>query len=302
MTVDIDEARKAEEHPRSAAQLQATLNMIPAYTWYAAPSGGLTFVNKRTADCLGLPEDHPLRFGIDTGAPWDAHLAFLHPDDHEENRKVWSTCLRTGEAGEISFRARNAQGGYHWFLSRAEPLRASNGTLLKWIGINVDIEELKCAEQALRESKQNLQTIIDTIPAHVVRYRPDGIADFMNQTFSEFIGPEVGFDNLKSVVHPEDYPERSRRWFAHLATGEPYDQEWRLRRADGVYRWHGSRRVPLRDANGAIVNWYGAGHDIDDQKQAEQALRRSEAHLAEAQWLSHTGASAYNGTTILYWS
>jgi PAS domain-containing protein len=80
------------------AQLQATLNVVPAYTWYAAPSGGLTFVNRRTADYLGLPEDHPLRFGVDIGARWDAHIRLLHPDDHEETRKVWSTCLRRGEA------------------------------------------------------------------------------------------------------------------------------------------------------------------------------------------------------------
>jgi PAS domain S-box-containing protein len=166
----------------------------------------------------------------------------------------------------------------------------------------LDLTERKCAEDALRASEQKLQKIIDTIPAHVVRYRPDGAADFMNQTFSEFVGPGVGFDNLRSVVHPEDYPERSRDWDTHVAAAEPYDIEMRLRRADGVYRWHRSRRVPLRDANGAIVNWYGAGHDIDDQKRAEQALRRSEAHLAEAQRLSHTGASAYNATTILYWS
>jgi len=302
MTVDVDAGKKAEDQPGYVAQLQATLNVIPAHTWYASPSGGLTFVNKRTADYLGLPNDHPLRFGIDVGAQWDAHLPFVHPDDRAETQENWSTRLRTGEGGEGSFRVRNAQGGYRWFLSRAEPLRASDGTILQWVGVNLDIEELKSAEDALRESEQKLQMIIDTIPAHVVRYRPDGAADFMNQTFSEFVGPGVGFDNLSSVVHPEDYPERSRDWDTHVAAAEPYDIEMRLRRADGVYRWHRSRRVPLRDANGAIMNWYGAGHDIDDQKRAEQALRRSEAHLAEAQRLSRTGASAYNATTILYWS
>ena len=166
----------------------------------------------------------------------------------------------------------------------------------------LDLTERKCAETALRESEQNLRVIIDTIPAHVVRYRPDGAADFMNQTFSEFLGPGVGFDNLESVVHPEDYPERKRDWETHVAAAEPYDIEMRLRRADGVYRWHRSRRVPLRDANGEIVNWYGAGHDIDDQKRAEQALRRSEAYLAEAQRLSHCGVTAYKGTTVFYGS
>jgi PAS domain-containing protein len=68
--IDIDDRKK----------LQETLNVIPAYTWYAAPSGGLTFVNKRTADYLGLPKEHPLRFGIDVGAQFDAHIPFLHPD------------------------------------------------------------------------------------------------------------------------------------------------------------------------------------------------------------------------------
>src|SRR5712671_6674748 len=111
------------------AQLQATLDMIPAFTWYAAPSGALLFVNARCANYLGLPKDHQLRFGTNTGEAWDSHIRLLHPDDHEETRRVWSTCLSTGCAGEVSFRVRNAAGGYHWFLSRAEPVRASDGTL-----------------------------------------------------------------------------------------------------------------------------------------------------------------------------
>src|SRR6202040_4053795 len=151
--IDIDDRRKAEEalreseyklrqifetvpsplwsaHPAGeptqlnqrmlgfVAQLQAILNVLPAYTWYAAPSGGLTFVNKRTADYLGVPKDHPLRFGIDIGARWDDWIPLLHPDDHEESRKYWSNCLRTGEGGECSYRVRSAQEDYRWFLSR----------------------------------------------------------------------------------------------------------------------------------------------------------------------------------------
>jgi PAS domain-containing protein len=248
MTVDVDAGKKAEDQPGYVAQLQATIKVIPAHTWYASPSGGLIFVNKRTADYLGLPKDHPLRFGIDVGAQWDAHLPFVHPDDRAETQENWSTRLRTGEGGEG--RVRNAQGGYRWFLSRAEPLRASDGTILQWVGVNLDIEELKSAEDALRASEQKLQIIIDTIPAHVVRYRPDGAADFMNQTFSEFVGPGVGFDNLRSVVHPEDYPKRSRDWDTHVAAAEPHDIEMRLRRADGVYRWHrsGACRCAMRTA------------------------------------------------------
>src|ERR1700680_2190258 len=106
-------------------QLQATLDMIPAFTWLSAPSGALLFVNSPCADYLGLPEDHPLRFGTDTGAEWDSHIPLLHPDDRDETRKVWSDCLRMACAGEVSFRVHDAEGGYRWSLSRAEPVRSA---------------------------------------------------------------------------------------------------------------------------------------------------------------------------------
>jgi hypothetical protein len=100
------------QHSPLEAQLQATLNIVPAYAWCALPHGALAFVNERTVDYLGMPGNHPLRFGVDTGADWDSHIPLLHPDDREETRGVWSDCLRRGCAGEVSFRARNTEGGY----------------------------------------------------------------------------------------------------------------------------------------------------------------------------------------------
>ncbi len=140
------------------AHLQATLNMIPAYAWYAAPSGALRFVNDRAADYGGLPKDHPLRSGDGAGEEWDLHIAFLHPDDRDETRRVWANSLRTGRASEVSFRARGADGGYRWFLSRAEPVREANGTVLCWIGLNLDIEERKQAEFYLAEGQRLAHT------------------------------------------------------------------------------------------------------------------------------------------------
>src|SRR5277367_1779607 len=140
------------------AQLRATLDVIPAYTWYAVPPGALTFVNKRHADYLGLPKDHPLRLGIDTGASWDSHIPLLHPDDHDEARKLWSDALRTESAYQATFRVRNAQGEYRWYVTRAEPLRADDGVLLYWIGITLDIEEHKLAEFYLKEGQRLANT------------------------------------------------------------------------------------------------------------------------------------------------
>jgi len=294
LSVDIDEA-----------QLQAILIVIPAYTWYAAPSGGLTFVNKRTSDYLGLPKDHPLRFGIDIGAHWDDWVQFLHPDDHEGSLKVWSTCLRTGEAGEHSFRVRNAKGGYRWFLSRSEPLRASDGTLLQWVGVNLDIEELKCAEQALRESEYKLRQIIETVPSLLWSLGPDGEPTYANQRILDYVG--VRLEDFKNHIwqrflHPDDLAETVKAFDHAIQTGTSYEAVHRLRLADGEYRWHHVRGEPLRDREGRIVQWYGVSIDIDERKKAEDRLRRSEAYLAEAQSLSHTGSSAYNEAALLYWS
>jgi PAS domain S-box-containing protein len=267
------------------AALQATLNVIPAYAWYAAPSGGLTFVNRRTANYLGLAKDHPLRSGVDFNAPWDTHLSLLHPDDHEETRKVWSTCLRTGEGGEVSFRARDAQGGYRWFLSRAEPLRSSDGTLLLWVGVNLDIEELKGAEQALRESEVKLREIIDAVPSMLWSAAPDGEPTYVSKTVRDYSGMGIeDFLNLgwKEFIHPDDFPETAKAFYHAIQTGESYRIKHRLRRADGQYRWHDARGEPLRDNFQRVIQWYGLAVDIDGAKRAEDELRATQSQLARA--------------------
>ena len=270
--------------PRFVAQLQATLNVIPAYTWYAAPSGGLTFVNKRTADYLGLPKDHPLRFGIDIGAQWDAHIQILHPDDQEGSRKAWSTCLRTGEAAEFSQRVRNARGGYRWFLSRAEPLRASDGTLLQWVGVNLDIEELKCAEQALRESEYKLRQIIETVPSLLWSLGSDGEPTYANQRILDYAG--VRREDFRIVFGSDPAPGRLARNCKGLRSRNSDRNVLRgcappAGGGDGEYRWHHVRGEPLRDREGRIVQWYGVSIDIDERKRAEEALRESEAKFRD---------------------
>jgi PAS domain S-box-containing protein len=162
---DGSDGKKGEAQPRFVAQVQAILDVLPTYTWYSAPSGALTFMNKRTAEYLGVPQDHPLRFGIDISAQWDDWVPLLHPDDQAEARKYWSNLLRTGEGGEHSYRVRSAQGDYRWFLTRIEPLRARDGTLLLWFGATLDIEELKRAEQALRELVEQQTAISEVLRA-----------------------------------------------------------------------------------------------------------------------------------------
>src|SRR5258706_5953826 len=178
----------AQPPDRVGPQLQVTLSLIPAHTWYANPSGVLTFLNERGSDYLGLPRDHPLRLGIGTGAGWDSHIPLLHPDDHEESRRVWSTCLGTGSAGQMSFRVRNVEGRYRWFLSRAEPVRASDGTLLYWIGVNLDIEDRKRAEFHLAEGQRLAHMGSCTFNADGMPVREKGVVTRFVGTLMDITG------------------------------------------------------------------------------------------------------------------
>ncbi len=145
----------------------------------------------------------------------------------------------------------------------------------------------------LQRSEDRLRLVIDTIPAHAWSARPDGSVDFINQRFLEFTGRSME-DMLGwgwgSLVHPDDLPGYVGEWQAAVATGEPMEGEVRVRRVDGEYRWLLIRNVPLRDELGNIVNWYGTAIDIEERHRAEDALRRSETYLSEAQRLSHTGS------------
>jgi PAS domain S-box-containing protein len=158
----------------------------------------------------------------------------------------------------------------------------------------------------LQSSEDRLRLVIDTIPAHAWSARTDGSVDFINQRFLEFTGRSME-DMLGwgwgSLVHPDDLTGYVGDWQAAVVTGEPMESEARVRRLDGDYRWLLIRNVPLRDKPGNIVNWYGTAIDIEERHRAEDALRRSEAYLAEAQRLSNTGSfgwSVSSGETL--WS
>jgi PAS domain S-box-containing protein len=158
----------------------------------------------------------------------------------------------------------------------------------------------------LQSSEDRLRLVIDTIPAYAWSARPDGSVDFINQRFLEFTGRSME-DMLGwgwgSLVHPDDLTRYVGEWQAAVATGEPMESEARVRRMDGDYRWLLIRNVPLRDKPGNIVNWYGTAIDIEERHRAEDALRKSEAYLAEAQRLSHTGSWAWSvGTGRVFWS
>jgi PAS domain S-box-containing protein len=279
------------QQPSFAAQLRKTLNTIPAYTWYAVPSGTLTFVNERYADYLGLAKNDPLRSGVETGVPWDTHIQLLHPDDHEETLRVGATCNRTGAAGQAAFRIRNSEGEYRWFLSRLEPLRAGDGTLLYWIGINVDIEELKraeeqrrTAEEKIREQEKQLRQILDLTPQLIAVFGPHRERLFINRMALDYFGLTVDewcATAHGAVGHPDDSKRVQALWDPAMSSGSAFEIEVRMRKDDGHYRWFLARYNPVRDDNGQILRWYVACTDIDDRKRDEERLKEENVALRE---------------------
>src|SRR5450432_1288516 len=259
------------------AQLRATLNLIPAYTWYAGPSGGLTFMNGRSADYGGLPGEHPLRFGTDVEPAWDSHIPFLHPDDHDETRKVWSNCLRTGSAGEVAFRVRSGEGTYRWFLSRVEPFRAPDGTVLCWIGINLDIDDRKKAKLYLAEGQRLAHTGSWT-------FGPGGF-DYWSSELFRIHGLEPrpkapSVAEYLALVHPDDRETVVQEIQKMLERNTGFDFTKRIVRPGGAIRHVRCVGIPAA-SHGIFPGFIGTGIDVTEHEQLTSALRTREDELRQ---------------------
>ena len=245
---DADEASDAVEE-----RLRLIIDTIPAIAWRKLPDGSADFLNRNFREYTGLsPED---------GLGWGWMNAF-HPDDRLVEE--WRTALAAGKPFERETRLRRSDGQYRWFLIRAVPLRDEPGNIVNWYGTSIDIEDLKRAEDRVR-------LVINTIPTMVWTLQPDGAVDFVNQRWLDYTGLtlEEEIEDPTGPVHPEDLPRVMEKWLVDVAAGEPSEDEMRLRRADGEYRWFLVRTAPLRDGQRNLVKWYGVSIDIDDRKRAE---------------------------------
>jgi PAS domain S-box-containing protein len=159
----------------------------------------------------------------------------------------------------------------------------------------------------------NLRQIIDSAPALIHTARPDGYLDFFNRTWLDFVGQPL--KNLlgwkwTSWIHPEEVESFVQKWRESIATGERFERAVRVRRADGVYRWMLHRKVPRRDVDGTVIQWFGSSVDIEEHKRAEeelqttaQLLQKNELYLSEAQRLGRMGSWAFEPAGRFdYWS
>ena len=296
---DITDRKRAEEAARrSEKQLRDVFETIPAMAWSALPDGSVDFMNRAWQDYTGLSMDKALgRESAD----------IIYPDDQAATIAEWESALKNGRSLETEVRLRRADGEYRSWFVRNVPLRDEHGNIVKWYGTAIDIEDRKRAEEAVRRSEKQLRDLIETIPAMAFVTRADGSNEFVSRKWIEFSGlsAEQSADSgWEKTLHPDDVAKHLRTWREALASGQPAESEARHRDANGNYRWLLVRAVPLRDEHGNILKWYGAAIDVEDRKRAEEQVRRSEAYLAEAQRLTHTGSRALKPgmSKPVYWS
>ena len=234
-------------------------------------------------------------------------VPYLEPDE-EGWRKHRATLDAHLPFRDFEVARPTADGGKRYVSVSGLPTFDEEGRFIGHRGVGQDITERKLAEAELRRRERDLRDLIETMPAITWTIRSDGSDVFASRRWTEYAGlPAEAMSGSAwlAAIHPDDIDGHIAKWRVSVTTGVPFENEARLRRAaDGQYRWFLVRAVPLHDDRGNVLKWYGIASDIEDGKRAEQALRQTEAYLAEAQRLSHTGTFAYDPVSrkSVYWS
>ena len=195
--------------------------------------------------------------------------------DIEESKAAFDRLKRAGyiRYEDLPLETKDGKRAEVEFVSNAYEVEGQN-----IIQCNIrDITERKSAEKAAQEGAERFRFLAESMPQMIFTTRPNGDVDYFNQQWSAFTG--LSLDRIQDwrwtkFVHPDDVKETARCWRLSLDTGEPFESQHRIRRADGVYRWHLSRASPMRDASGKITMWISSNTDIDDQKRTEDDLSR----------------------------
>ncbi len=203
--------------------------------------------------------------------PQSFHEA-IHPEDREQAIAIRKRQRDNGF--DIEYRIVRPDGTVRWIRDRGFPVKDNSGKVYRMAGISEDITERKQSEDLLRKNEDRIRLIIDTIPTMAWTLEPDGTVDFVNQRWLDYTG--IPLEEPLRIIHPEDLPRVMEKWRASMSEGKPSEDEMRLQRADGEYRWFLVRSAPLHDEQGNLVKWYGVSIDIEDNKQLGNALRESE--------------------------
>ena len=284
LQTDVDERKKAEEKVRRSEEcLTEAQHLSRSGSFGCNVASGEMFWSDETFRIFGY--DRATKPAV------EAILERAHPEEKTRVQEEILRATREGKDCDLEYRLLLPDDSVKHVHVVAHASKDEPGGF-EFVGAVMDVSAAKEAEERIRKDEKELATTIETIPALVLSFLPDGTVDFVSHRWLDYVGlsreemfptrkplsPTLG-GAWKSTNHPDDLDRALNKWQAALATGEPLELETRYRRADGQYRWFLVRSVPLRDEIGEIVKWYATFTDIDDRKQAEEKLRRSEREL-----------------------
>ena len=279
VSTDIDDRKRAEEAlHRRELDFRLIVDSIPMPVAVTTPTGEVEALNQPTLDYFGKT--------FEELKGWKS-AEVVHPDDLQNTIAAQMEAHQKGHPYNVESRHRRADGTYRWFNVLGLPLRDSEGTILRWFILQVDIDDRKRVEEALQSVERNLNLIINTIPTHIYVLNTEGSVQYVNQAVMDYTG--LGLEDVKQedyrdrVIHPEDFKRVRAGRAASLRRGAPFSTEQRVLGNDGQYRWFLVRYKPLLDEHGRIVRWYVAAFDIEDQKRAEAQRDRTIAELQAQQ-------------------
>lgn len=273
---DIDDRTRAQEALRSRERsIRLIVDSIPGLISTRRADGTVEFINRQTVDFFG-----PQVEGLADLSP------YVHPDDRDRILNDRRRAIETGQPVEHEFRARRADGEYRWVHSRNQPSRDAQGRVIRWYNLVTDIEDRKNMEEALRASEHDLGLMIETMPALAWSASPDGELNYLNRRMLDYIGAyspdELTQGRWAGLFHPHDRDLAVESWAHSVATGRPWELQSRIRNAAGTYRWFHVVGQLGRDDQGQPTRWYGLLFDIDDRKNMEETLRKTQAQLSRA--------------------
>jgi PAS domain S-box-containing protein len=282
VVAEVRANRNSLTSPAAEPDFRALAESLPALCWIADAEGYITWYNPRWYEYTGTTPAEMEGWG------WQS----VHdPKDLPEVLERWKAAISSGQSFEMVFPIKGADGVARPFLTRINPRVGADGVITGWFGVNIDISLQVEAEDAFQKSEARFRLLADSMPQMVWSTTPDGMHDYFNARWYEFTGVPIGYgdgNGWLALLHPDDRAGVMAAWGGCLASGAPYQEEFRLRHRSGLYRWVLGRAQAARDAAGRIERWYGSCTDIEDIVQARQVLKRSRDEL-EAEVIARTG-------------
>ncbi|MEG4144368.1 PAS domain S-box protein [Microcoleus sp. Pol12B5] len=268
-SIDIHDRKQAEDAIKQSEERYRSLMVATSQIVWATDAEGKGTDLQSWRAYTGQTEAEVLGFG------W---LDPIYPDDRERTSQAWMEAVQTKSLFDIEYRIRRTDGNYRYFQGRGVPIVDQNGNIREWIGTCNDIHDRKQAENAIKQSEERYRSLIVATSqiawtADVEGRCPDmpSWRAYTGQTEAE----ALGFGWL-DAIHPDDRERTNQVWMEAVTTRSVYDIEYRIRGADGNYRYFQGRGVPILDEEGNIREWVGTCTDIHDRKQAEDAIKQSE--------------------------